>query len=96
MEVELVRMQAKYHEDGRFRSHGLTSWPRIFEMFLNSLLKFQENVSIGWVTHPKFDWEYVIVVLEKTWEQLVATFQPFTQNGKLCLICCSPFGLEGV
>jgi hypothetical protein len=26
---------------------------------------------------------------------LVATFQPFTQNGELCYICCSPFGLEG-
>jgi hypothetical protein len=32
MEVKLVRMQAKYREDGRFQSHGLTSWPRISEI----------------------------------------------------------------
>jgi hypothetical protein len=45
-------MQAKYHEDGKFQSHGLTSWPKIFEMYPDSLLKFQENASIKWVRHP--------------------------------------------
>jgi len=46
MEVEFIRMQTKYHEDGRFRSHDLTSWPRICMMFLNNLPKMAKNASI--------------------------------------------------
>jgi hypothetical protein len=55
MEAKLIRLQAKYQEDGRFQSHGLTSWLRISEMFLDNLPKMQENASIDWVTHPKVD-----------------------------------------
>jgi hypothetical protein len=33
VEAKIVRLQAKHHEDGRFQSHGLTSWLRISEMF---------------------------------------------------------------
>jgi hypothetical protein len=95
MEVNLVRMQAEYHEDGKFQSHNLTSWPRISEMFLNNLPKMMNNASINWVMHPEFNWEYVMVMSKKIGELLWPTPQPFTQNGELCLICCSPFGLEG-
>jgi len=38
-EMNLVHIQAKYHDDRNFQSHGLTSWPKIFEMFLNNLPK---------------------------------------------------------
>lgn len=55
MEAKLIRMQLEYHEDGRFRSHGLTSWPRIFEMFLDNFSNMQENASIEWVTHFELD-----------------------------------------
>jgi hypothetical protein len=37
MEVELVRKQAEYHENGKFQSHGLTSWAMISEMFSDNL-----------------------------------------------------------
>jgi hypothetical protein len=53
MEAKLIRLQAKYYEDGRFQSHGLTSWLRIFEMFFDNLPRMQENASIDWVKHPK-------------------------------------------
>ncbi len=43
MEVELVIMQAKYCEDGRFQSHSLTSWLRISEMFPDNLPKISKN-----------------------------------------------------
>ncbi len=46
MEVELVRTQAEYCEDGRFQSHNLTSWPKISEMFPNNLSKIVENANI--------------------------------------------------
>jgi hypothetical protein len=78
-------MQAKYHEDGKFQSHGLTSWPKIFEMYPDSLLKFQENASIKWVRHPKFDWEYVTIVLEKTRELLWPHFNPSRKMGNYAL-----------
>jgi hypothetical protein len=55
MEAKLIRMQAEYREDGRFRSHGLTSWPRISEMFPDSLPNMQENASIECTTHFEFD-----------------------------------------
>ncbi len=45
--------------------HDLTPWPRISEVFPNNLFKMVENVSIDWVKHPKLDWEYVTVMLEK-------------------------------
>jgi hypothetical protein len=64
-------------------------------MFPNNLPKMVENASIDWVTHPKLDWEYVIVMSKKTKELLWPTLQPFTQDGDLCLICSSSFGLEG-
>jgi hypothetical protein len=51
MEAQFVRMQAKYREDERFRSHNLTLWPRISEMFPNNLPNMQENASIEWGTH---------------------------------------------
>jgi hypothetical protein len=70
MEMEFVRMQAEYCENGRFQSHSLTSWLKMFEMFLDNLPKMVENVSIDWVTHPKLDWEYVIAMSEKTREFL--------------------------
>jgi hypothetical protein len=54
-----------------------------------------KNACIDWVTHPKLDWEYVIIMLEKVGELLWPTPQPFTQNGELCLICYSPFGPKG-
>jgi hypothetical protein len=45
MEVEFVRMQKKYREDGHtIWHHGP---PRIFEMFLDNLRKMQENASNG-------------------------------------------------
>jgi hypothetical protein len=47
MEVELIKMQVEYRENGRFQSHGLTSWPRIFEMIFDNLPKMVENVSIN-------------------------------------------------
>jgi hypothetical protein len=78
---EACKMQAKYHEDGKFQSHGLTSWPRIFKMFPNSLLKFQDNANIKWVTHLELDWEYVIIVLEKTGELLWPHFNPSHKMG---------------
>jgi hypothetical protein len=55
MEAKLVRLQAKYCEDGRFQSHSLTPWLKIFEMFPDNLPKMQENAIIDWVTHPKVD-----------------------------------------
>jgi hypothetical protein len=70
MEAKLVRLQAKYHEDGKFQSHGLTSWLRISEMFPDNLPRMQKNASIDWVTHPKVDYEYVTILLEKTREIL--------------------------
>jgi hypothetical protein len=39
MEAKLIRMQAEYLEDGRFQSHGLTSWPKISKMFHDNLPK---------------------------------------------------------
>jgi len=42
IEVEFIRIRMKYHEDGRFWSHGLTSWPKIFEMFFDNLPKIGE------------------------------------------------------
>jgi hypothetical protein len=63
-------------------------------MLPNNLPKMQENESIDWATHPEFDWEYV-TVLEKIGELLWLALEPFTQNGELCFICCSPFGLKG-
>jgi len=30
---ELVRIQMEYHENGKFQSHGLTSWPRYPKCF---------------------------------------------------------------
>jgi hypothetical protein len=88
-------MQVEYYEDGRFRSHGLTSWPKIFEMFPNNLPKMPRNIIINWVMHLELDWEYVTAMLEKTWELLWPTPQPFMQNGVLCFICCSPFRPKG-
>jgi hypothetical protein len=41
--------------------------------------------------HAKFDWEYVIATLKKGGEVMWPTPQPFTQNGEMCFICCSPF-----
>jgi hypothetical protein len=35
-------------------------------MFLDNLSKMQKIASINWVTHPKLEWEYVIIVSEKT------------------------------
>ncbi len=58
MEAEFIKMQVGYYEDGRFRLHGLTSWPKKFEMFLDSLLKMQENANIEWASHAKLEWEY--------------------------------------
>jgi hypothetical protein len=88
-------MQVEYREDGKFRSHDLTSWPMISEMFLNNLLKMQENGNIDWATHRELNWDYVTAMSKKKREFLWPTLQPFMQNGELCLICCSPFGLEG-
>jgi hypothetical protein len=95
MEVELVKMQAEYYEDGRFWLHDLTSWPKISKIFLNNLSKMAKNVSIDSVTHPKPDWEYVMTMSKKTRELLWPTLQPFTQTRELCFICCSPFGPKG-
>jgi hypothetical protein len=64
-------------------------------MFLDNLPKMVEDVSINWVTHLQFDWEYVITMLEKIGELLWPTPQHFMQNGDLCFICYSPFGPEG-
>jgi hypothetical protein len=55
----------------------------------------QENASIDWATHPKLDWEYVTAMLEEIGELLWSTIEPFTQNGELCFICCSPFEPKG-
>jgi hypothetical protein len=55
MEAKLIKMQVEYREEGRFRSHGLTSWPRISEMFPDSLPNMQENASIEWATHFELD-----------------------------------------
>jgi hypothetical protein len=55
MEVELIRMQVEYHEDGKFQSHDLTLWPKISKMFPNNLPKMQENANINWVTHSKLN-----------------------------------------
>jgi hypothetical protein len=65
MEVKLVRMQAKYYEDGRFRSHGLTSWLRISKMFPDNLPKMAENANIDGATHLELNWEYVTTMLKK-------------------------------
>ncbi len=54
MKAKRVRMQAQYHEDERFQSHGLTSWPHISEMFLDNLTKMAKNASIDWATHFEF------------------------------------------
>jgi hypothetical protein len=59
MEVEFIKMQVGYYENGRFQSHGLTSSPKKFKMFLDSLLKMQENAGIEWASYPKLEWEYV-------------------------------------
>jgi hypothetical protein len=45
MEAKLIKIQAEYHENGKFQSYGLTSWPKIFEMFPNNLSKMQKNES---------------------------------------------------
>jgi hypothetical protein len=80
LEVEIIRMQAECHEDGRFQSHGLTSWPKISKIFLDNLLKMLENVSVNWATHPKLNWEYVIIVSKKTRKILWPTPQPFPKK----------------
>jgi hypothetical protein len=64
-------------------------------MFRNNLPKMGKNASIDWAMHPELNWEYFTAMLEKTREFLWPTPQPFMQNGELCFICCSPFGLEG-
>jgi hypothetical protein len=40
MEAKLMHTQVEYHDNWRFWSHSLTSWPKVFEMnFPNSLLR---------------------------------------------------------
>jgi hypothetical protein len=73
MEVELVRMQVEYCDDGRFQSYGLTSWPRISKMFFDNLPKMVKNASIDWATHLELNWEYVTILSEKTKELLWCT-----------------------
>jgi hypothetical protein len=46
MEVKFIKIQVEYHEDGRFQSHGLPSWPRKYKMFLNSLPKMHETGNV--------------------------------------------------
>jgi hypothetical protein len=94
MEVKFIRMQAEYRENGRFKSHNLTSWPKISEMFPNNLPKMTKNENINWVMHPSSIGN-VIVMSKKIGELLWPTPQPFTQNVELCIICCSPFGPKG-
>ncbi len=65
------KIASRYHEDGRFQSHSLTSWLKISKMFLDNLPKMQENASIDWVTHPKVNWEYVTILLKKKKGNLV-------------------------
>jgi hypothetical protein len=56
METNLVHIQAKYHDDKKFQSHGLTSWPKKFEMFSNNLPKMQNIEYIDWSMHPEVKW----------------------------------------
>lgn len=46
MEAKLMRIWAKYHDDQKFWSPNLTSWPRIFEMFSKSLPKMEDTKNV--------------------------------------------------
>ncbi len=56
METNLVHIQVEYHDDRKFQSHGLTSWPKIFEMFSNNLPKMQDIECVDWPMHLKLKW----------------------------------------
>jgi hypothetical protein len=56
MEMNLMCIQAKHHDDRKFQSHGLTSWPKIFEMFSNNLPKMQDIKCINWLMHLELKW----------------------------------------
>jgi hypothetical protein len=65
MEVDFIWIQVGYCEDGKFESHSLTSWPRISNFFVNSLLKLQQIKNLDWPTHLELDWKYFTIALEK-------------------------------
>jgi hypothetical protein len=83
------------HDNEKFRSHSLKSWPKISKMFLDNLLKLHNIKNVDWPTHPDIDWEYLIQVFEKTKELLWPHVKPFTKNVNQCFIYCNSFGLEG-
>jgi hypothetical protein len=46
-------------------------------MFLDNLSKMQKIASINWVTHPKLEWEYVIIVSLLCQKKLLAHTSTF-------------------
>jgi hypothetical protein len=95
-ESKLVQIVVDFWKDGAFQAQGLTSWPRVNELFSKDLPKHGNgNNSIDWPNHLQLEWEYKSSQPTHGWGGFFwATPQIFTYDGTACLICFNPYGQE--
>jgi len=89
-------IEAKYCDDQKFQSHDFTSWPRIFEMFLDNLPKMQDTKNMNWLMHLELDWEYFTSTSKKMEKHFWPSPQPFTKTRNQWIICSNPYEPKGM
>lgn len=72
-----------FQEDGAFRAQGLTSWPRITQLFSKDLHKHGKgNNNIDWPNHPHLEWEHKLTQPTHGQSELFwQTHEAFTYDG---------------
>jgi hypothetical protein len=101
MQREVRRVAAEFNDGGQ-RYFGLTSWPRVEEMFPDTLPHLRGSSSVDW-NHDvglefQFDHEqyrYSPRLRDGTMPLVWPAVPDFVKDGTMCIICQEPFGPEG-
>jgi hypothetical protein len=101
MQREVRRIAAEFGDGGQ-RHFGLTSWPRVEEMFPDTLPTLPHNSSIDWNAAPNLQFQfnteryrYVQPGHRGPHPLLWPNVPNFVTNGSICIVCQEPFGPEG-
>ena len=101
MQREVRRVAAEFGDAGQ-RRFGLTSWPRVEEMFPDTLPTLRGNSSIDWNVDRTLQFQFNTARYKYVEEGhngphplLWPNVPDFVHNGDICIICQQPFGPEG-
>ena len=101
VQQELKRVAAEFNDGGQ-RYFGLTSWPRVEEMFPNTLPTYDANSSIDWNSDASLEFQYNTARYRYAAEGHVGahpllwpSVPDFVKDGTTCVMCQEPFGPEG-